>query len=317
MKYINLDTQHGLIRIQLLQNPFTDKYVAQLQKMHSVFQTEIRSGPPLGLFRGMDPVFVQKQTTTFINIIDELNAMGLEYPYVVTPDSLLKQDADGQELLNKLHRSFTTAHKSNQKGERTLFWNARSASNFIVTPEIIDRVLYLTEIINYTVHDTEFYMNTPRKTTDRSKVLNQIEVIANVTNDNPHSDLGPYNTLAGWFTSYTEEDYTYFSDSSEFDVWVGRDILGKDFIHAYYDCDDPTCWDVTGQLGYSGKIAMDVGPTVKSDIIKSDDFRAWLDQHRVEYSKKMGGMPVGTIIEGKELLKKFGMPNHDITVSFE
>lgn len=316
MKYINVETQHGLIRIQLVQNTFTEKYVAQLQKMYSIFDTIIQSGPPLGLFRGMNPAFIQSQTDKFISIIDEFNSLGLDFPYTVTKDSFTAQDEAGQDLLNKLHRSFTTANKCHFDGLPTLFWSDRFSSNFVVPEGKMDRVMYLTEIINSMVHDTEFYMNTPRKPVNRQDVVNQVEILASVTNDNPHSDLGPYSTLKGWFYCYTDEDYELFSDSDEYDVWVGRDILGKDFIHAFYDCDDPTNWDVTGSLGGAGKIGIDVGPVTKSAIIKSDSFRAWLDEYRVTYSKKMGGMPLGTVVVGREILTKFSMPEI-ISVSFE
>jgi len=317
MKYINLDTQYGLVRVELVQNLFVEKYTEQLRHLHTRFQSEIGSGPPLGLFRGQNTVYVQNQTDKFIAIIDELNSYNINFPYCVNPDSLIGQDAAGQQLLNQLHRSFTTAHREYFAGKKILKWSDRFESNFTVSEKQLDRVLYLTEIINSMVHDTEFYMKTDRKPDNPKQVFQQVELIANVTNSNPYSDLGPYVTLEGSFTEYTEDDYKYFTDSDEFDTWVGRDILGKDFIHAYYDYDDPTNWDVSGQLGYSGKLAMDIGPTVKSDIIKSDNFRAWLDQYGVKYSEKMGGMPVGTVIEGKELLKKFGMPSHDIKVSFE
>ena len=317
MNYININTEQGLIRIKLLQNLFVEKYIVQLEKIYNVFQTEIRSGPPLGLFRGLDSKFVQEQTDKFITIVDELNSMGLNFPYQIHKDSLINQDDAAQDLLNKLHRSFTTSTKYHYAGNKILIWNERIESAFTIPDGKLARVLYLTEIVNEMVHDTEYYMKTHRKTSDRNKVLNQVELLANITNDNPYTDLGPYYTLKGWFTTYTEEDYSYFSDSNEYDVWVGRDILGKDFIHAYYDCDDPTNWDVTGSLGYSGKIAMDVGPTVKADILQSDNFHAWLDGYGVKYSKKMGGMPLGTIVEGKELLTLFGMPNHNIKVSFE
>ena len=317
MKYITIETQHGLVRIELLQNPFVEKYAERLRYLHTAYRSEIGNGPPLGLFRGTNSAYVQSQTNKFIDIINELNSYGINFPYSVEPDSLIHQDAAGQELLNRLHRSFTTAHRENFAGKKILKWSDRFESEFTVPDGQLDRVLYLTEIINSMVHDTEFFMSTAHKPTDPTQVLRQAELRADITNTNPHSDLGPYVTLEGAFKEYTADDYRYFSDSNEFDVWVGRDILGKDFIHAYYDCDDPTNWDVTGQIGYAGKVAMDIGPTSKSDIIKSDSFRAWLDQWGVEYSKKMGGMPLGTVIEGKDLLHRYGRPDYNIKVIFD
>jgi hypothetical protein len=317
MKYINIETRHGLVKIQLLSNPFIEKYIPQVQKIHTVFQSEIRSGPWLGYFAGANPGWIKKNTQTLKSAVDGLNQLGLNFPFLVREDSLQTCDETAQDLLNQLHRCFTTANRDSFAGQTTLKWSDRFDSSFTVRKEDFDRMMYLTEIINDTVHNTEPFINTHRKTTDPSQVLRQIELLANVTNDNPFSDLGPYSTLKGWFVDFTDEDYEYFSDSDEFDVWVGRDILGKDFIHAYYDCDDPTNWDVTGSLGYSGKIAIDRGPVTKSSIIKSDQFRKWLDSYGVPYTKKMGAMPLGQVVEGKELLGSIMMPEHDIKVSFE
>ena len=55
----------------------------------------------------------------------------------------------------------------------------------------------------------------------------------------------------------------------------------------------------------------------EGDILKSDDFQAWLASYGVEYTKRMGGMPLGNIVEGKEITQKFCMPEHNIKVSFE
>ena len=319
MKYINIETPNGLVRIQLLQNSFIDKYIPTLQKIHSVFQSELRGGPSLGRFWKIDPVAVQANTKILMAAVNELNDMGLNFPYEVCEDSLMTYDDAAQDLLNKLHRAFTTANKARFDGNgNVLQWSDRFESAFTVPDGKMDRVMYLTEILNDTVHRTEQYIKTHHKPADQTKIYRHAELLANVTNDNPYSDLGPYSTLAGWFTNFTEEDYSLFDDSDEFDVWVGRDILGKDYVHAYYDCDDPTNWDVSGSIGYSGKISLDNYSITKSDILKSDDFRAWLASYSVEYTKRMGGMPLGNIVEGKEIMKNIsGPPNHNIKVSFE
>jgi hypothetical protein len=109
------------------------------------------------------------------------------------------------------------------------------------------------------------------------------------------------------------EDHEYFSDSKEFDVWVGKDILGKDHITAYYDHDDASEWDVTPIVGYSGKIALDVSDMTRSDLVRSDPFRAWLDECDVPYSPAMCGMPVGTIVEGKDIARQMFVDFQEFT----
>jgi hypothetical protein len=321
MTFLTIESDLGKVKIKLLENHFTEKYIPFLKVMFETFEKEFRSGPSLGYTRSKNLPYIREQAKRLVDSVDELNAMGYNYPYQVQLDSFDNCDLAGQELLNKLHRSFTTAQRDHYQHPPKFVWSDRFDSEFTVDPKDLDRMLYLTETLNNAVHNTEHYMMTPYKTTNFGEVIQQVEVKSLVTNEisKVHTDKGPYETLSGWFQKYTEEDYELFSDSDEYDVWVGRDILGKDFIHAFYDYDDPTNWDVTGQLGYSGKIAMDVGTVTKSMVIKSDNFKQWLDKYNVPYSKKMGGMPLGTVIEGKDLLRAFygksGTTN--IKVSFE
>jgi hypothetical protein len=327
MTFLIIETALGKVKIKLLDNKFTQKYIPFLKVMFDTFEKEYRSGPALGYIRTIKPAVIVEETKRLIESIDELNAMGYNFPYSVKPDSFTKCDLEGQLLLNKLHRSFTTAQRdyyNNPPKFLTLYftlWNDKFDSNFVVQPEDIDRLLYLTEIINDAVHSIEHYIITPRKTNDFNQIPKQLEIRALVINDIAleHKDKGRYESLSGWFKNYTKEDYELFSDSDEYDVWVGRDILGKDFIHAFYDHDDPTCWDVTGQLGYSGKIAIDMSPLTKTNIIKSEKFKQWLDEYNIPYSTKMGGMPLGTVIEGKDLLQKIykGEILEKITTRFE
>jgi hypothetical protein len=321
MTFLIIATDLGKVKIKLLENHFTKKYIAFLKVMFDKFEKEFRSGPSLGHTRPRDQKYITEQTRRLIDCIDELNAKGYNFPYTVRLDSFDNCDLDGQLLLNNLHRSFTTGQRDHYKSPPKFIWNDRFESEFTVNLEDLDRMLYLTETINDAVHNIEHFMFTPYKTTDFNQVVQQLEIKSLVTNEIAaiHTDKGPYETLSGWFQNYTQEDYELFSDSDEYDVWVGRDILGKDFIHAFYDYDDPTNWDVTGQLGYSGKIAIDVGTTKKCDIIKSYNFKEWLDNYNIPYSKKMGGMPLGTVIQGKDLLKKFygSMSTTNIKVSFE
>lgn len=321
MTFLTIDTDLGKVKIKLLENHFTEKYIPFLKVMFDQFEKEFRSGPSLGYIRPLDQKYLTEQARRLVDSVDELNAMGYNFPYTFQLDSFDNCDLAGQELLNKLHRCFTTGQRDHYRNPPTFIWSDRFSSEFSVKPEDLDRMLYLTETINDAVHNLEHYMTTPYKTNDFNQVVQQVEVKSLVTNEiaKVHTDKGPYETLSGWFQNYTAEDYELFSDSDEYDVWVGRDILGKDFIHAFYDYDDPTNWDVTGQLGYSGKIAMDVGTVTKSNVIKSSNFKEWLDKYNVPYSKKMGGMPLGTVVEGKDLLRKFygGMSTTNIKVSFE
>jgi hypothetical protein len=57
-------------------------------------------------------------------------------------------------------------------------------------------------------------------------------------------------------------------------------------------------------VGYSGKIALDVSDITRSDLVRSEPFQAWLAEYDVPYSPAMCGMPVGTVVEGKDIARQ-------------
>lgn len=308
MKYINIDTPVGLIRIQVVNNAFTEKYFPMLKTLVSHFP--ILHGPHAsGIYRS-NLTGSDKQYQTFDQyyeiqdkklqvIIDELNTMGCNFPYRVDANVLKRKDVQTQRLCNRLHRAFTTAHRCHSQNT-SMHWSDTFASQFIVPKESMSRFIELIDQINCIVHyGIEPYTNTPRKTIQIDQAAWQYDFWADCWIPGT-SQL--YNKHC--WEVLQPEDFQYFSDSKEFDVWVGKDILGKDHVTAYHDYDDPTEWDVTSIVGYSGKIAMDVGNITHRDLVLSDDFQKWLSEYGVPYSPVMCGMPIGTIVEGHDVVQQ-------------
>lgn len=307
MKHLNIDTPHGLIRISVLNNDFTVKYFAMFQQLIDRF--------PLVHSRDLNGVYFNqlagdhKQHQTFDRhmeiqaqrlqeIIDEINDMGCNFPYAVDVDVIKKKNLETQQLVNRFHRAFTTADRC--YGQNTpMVWSDQFPSTFVVPEGKMPRFIELIDQINVVVHHgIELYTVTPRKVRDMVDVPWQYRIWANswipgstqLVDTKTWADIMP-------------EDHKYFSDSKEFDVWVGKDILGKDHITAYYDHDDASEWDVTPIVGYSGKIAMDVSDLTRSDLVRSEPFQAWLDECGEPYTPAMCGMPLGTIIEGRDIAR--------------
>lgn len=313
MKHINIDTPQGLIRIQTVNNAFTDKYFPMLQSLVEAFpilHSRDLNGVYFNQLTGADRQHetfdrhFEIQAQRLQDIIGEINAMGGDFPYNIDVDILKKKNLETQQLVNQLHRAFTTADRCH--GQRTpMIWSDHFDSAFAIPEDKIPRFIELIDQINVIVHHgIELYTVTPRKVQNMSEVPWQYRFWANswipgstqLVNTEVWADIVP-------------EDYEYFSDSKEFDVWVGKDILGKDHITAYYDHDDPTAWDVTPIVGYSGKIAMDVSDMTRSDLVRSADFQTWLAEYGEPYSPAMCGMPVGTIVEGKHLARQLFVDN--------
>jgi hypothetical protein len=204
---------------------------------------------------------------------------------------------NAQDLMNRLHRAFTTAHRCENFGQ-PLQWSDKFESKFQITdPAKMEQMLWLTDQVNALVHDIEINLKTDRKEYDWRLLPNQVEIrLDSYVNNNTRM-------LKEWFHMIKPEHVQYYDDSKEFDVWVGKDILGKDYLVAYYEHDDPSEWDVTYSLGYSGKLAIDqINGIRRVDVLHSDEFRTWLNTTNVEYTPAICGMPIGTVTEGKELV---------------
>lgn len=317
MKHINIDTPLGLIRIQTVNNTFTDKYFPMLQTLVEAFPV-LHSRDLNGVYHNQlsgsdrqhqtfDRHF-EIQADRLHTIIDEINRMGANFPYTVDVDILKKKNIETQQLVNRLHRAFTTADRC--YGQNTpLVWSDRFPSTFTIPESNMPRLIELIDQINVIVHHgIELYTVTPRKVQAMTQVPWQYRFWANTWIPGSTQLVG-----TDTWADIVPEDHEYFSDSKEFDVWVGKDILGKDHITAYYDHDDASEWDITPIVGYSGKIALDVSDMTRSDLVRSDPFRAWLDECGEPYSPAMCGMPVGTIVEGKDIARQMFIDFQEFT----
>jgi hypothetical protein len=296
MKTINIDTKYGLVRVQVVKNDFTDEYINNFQRMLPLFP--IRSQlVTQGACNRVGYANISLQTRQLIDVVQQLHDMNIGFPCVISPEGMQDMGNTAQDLMNKMHRAFTTAHRCHDSGE-PLRWSDKFESQFEITDSAqMEKMLWLTDQVNALVHEIEINLKTDRKEYNWRLLPNQVEIhLDSYVNNNTRM-------LKEWFHMIKPEYTQYYSDSKEFDVWVGKDILGKDYLVAYYEHDDPSEWDVTHSVGYSGKLAIDqINVIRRVDVLHSDDFRAWLDMAGVEYSPAICGMPIGTVTEGKELV---------------
>jgi hypothetical protein len=314
MTTINIESPLGLTQIEVVKNPFTDKYIEHIKLMFSKFPSASVVKTYGAIMINTPDNFVHEQIQRLTDTIDELNELGTNFPYKVEPELIFLRNTKTQWYLNDLHRAFTTAHRSLYEGGDMYYWSDKFESKFNLDKLHHDRFLYLIDQINDMVHATELYVKTERKTNNPANLACQAEVSADTFSNNGTRLIKEY------FFNIEPEDYKYFSDSNEYDVWVGTNILGKDYLIAYYEHDDAGAWDVTHVLGYSCKIAIDISTITRASIMKTDNFQQWLAEGNVNYTPAMCGMPVGQVINGKEFLATYMKQNRTtdkLQVSFD
>jgi hypothetical protein len=297
MTTINIESPLGLTQIEVVKNPFTDKFIPQITSMFADFPSKSFMVTYGGIMLKMSDNLIDVQLSRLEDAINELNALGTNFPYEFKSDLVKQRNTETQLYLNDLHRAFTTAHRSFYEGNT--IWSDKFDSRVVLDPINNDRFLYLIDQINDMVHATELYVKTERKSNVVSTLVQQVEVGAD-TYVNAGTRL-----IKECFYTVDPNDYQYFSDSEDYDVWVGTSILGKDYLIAYYEHDRAGEWDVTHILGYSCKLAVDVSALKRSTVIKSAEFQQWLAEGGVTYTPAICGMPVGKVVAGKEFLSRY------------
>ena len=294
-----LNTLAGPIKIELIDNPFTKKWLVQFNKMIKRYETTAYKLPCPRFFSDLNTVAgrgeFNKQILELRNTVDELISLKAGYPYEVDVDFFKGASAWVQETLNLLHRSFTNIERTSWMDQLSF----HSEGHNIVTDEATKkRILELVPKVNDLVHAIEIRIPTERKLNLRSSDYDYVMVNIDFYHE------GSFTRFADdGLVNIDEEDYQYFSDDPIYDVWVGVDITGKSYTTAFFDHDDPTEWDVTYPLGYTGKVEIDLNNS-RALITRSAEFQQWLKTYGVAYTPGMCGMPLGRVIEGKEILQR-------------
>lgn len=308
MATIDIITAPGTIHIELLDNPFVQKWTTHFSNMLEKY--------PIDYHAESQPVFNHtnnkwqnlQDLKSLKNIIIKLQDMGTNIPFdscKIEYEQIFVDHDEGQKILNELHRYFTTAGRSLWNSNGSGYWSETFDSKFTFSKEDEDEFRYYHALINDYVHVLDQSIMTSRKSADfNNQIVNlQFNFIAMLADDCRYDD--------GAYVQITEEDYQYASDSDEYDVWVGNDILGKDYIEAYYDHDDPSQWDVTSINGHTGRLNINVESmwyeknnentyNTLQKLVKREDFQNWLKEYNVKYVPQMCGMPLGKITSGRE-----------------
>lgn len=291
------------IKIKLLDNPFIEDFLVHLDKMISTHDiVSHKTQYPLGVY-GYDHKIVSNHVSKIVTCINKLNEMGLDFP-VATDEVCFtgkKEDfAKERQLLNTLHRYFTTGHKTfSQNAGGELTW--KFGSTYIFNqPSNGEEFSEYVHGINTAVHQIEpytWYNERINEYLNSGNVHNEFVVSFIMRSEYALSDEG-----ASYFKTIKHQHLRYHSDELKYDVWLPlHQIQGKDYITSYFDYDDPTEWDVTHPILYSGSFAFG-----DRAIMRDKNILNYFRLYGIELSPVHYGMPLGNVIEGKHLISTLG-----------
>lgn len=299
---IELKTTLGSIIIDVLENEFMTEFIEKMKQNNELFHIHAyHDNIPYHRY-SWNQSKIDELEILLKDSINELNVMGLEFPIPVE-DIVLQNDDATRDLLNRLHRHFTTSNNS----EST--WNFKSTHTFTVPRELNERFHELVHKINYAVHETEVYVTSSHVQDFRLK-YREYQIIFD--RSKPKVDyimptVTGYENRAVYFSSIKEEHKKYFSTSSEYDVWLTlTQVHGKNYHICYFDMDDPNEYDVECNQFYSGSFTL-----TDRRIARDPQIQNWLRSNGIEPGPEQCGIPIGNVVQGKEFMYK--LPEHAIT----
>jgi hypothetical protein len=326
MASIDIITTVGITHIELLDNPFVKKWTDHFCKMLDSYSIKY-TVPPTPVYE-IDPKSIPDTLQDIQNLKNEIYSInnlitdGAKFPIDperITINNIRDDHDEGQKILNEVHRYFTTAGRSMNESTFTRgSWSDNFPSEFTWDVSYESEFFQSHALINDHIHALDRYQATSRKKQAYDKQV----VNLNFSFDNK---IGDCRFEEGAFHHISSQDYEYADDNEDLDVWVSNAILGKDYIEAWYDQDDPSQWDVTPINGHSGCFKINVynrwhyhrseeGRLIQH-LVKSNEFQNWLKEHNVEYHPSMCGMPLGKVTRGKSLLNWFKIAPDDCPMS--
>ena len=289
--------RNNQIIIELLDNDFVQDYLVQFEKIKNNFAVTQYAQIPRDNYTTWNQVEIIAFETRIKNAIYGLNAMNCKFP-VDVKDVVFTPGAQGRDLLNRLHRHFTTGNRSVSRNESCKTWLDRSNLTFELDTNNYSKFSQFVHDINDVVHLTEKYYVSDREINFGAR-NREYHILFDPSC--PLSDTNN-NLYTQYFIDINPLHYQYFSRNTDFDVWLpSGQIQGKNWWCAYFDHDNPTHWDISLNIQYSGSFS--IGKRLQAC---DPALTAWLKSHGIDPGPLHVGMPLGNIIDGHEFINKLG-----------
>jgi hypothetical protein len=284
---LDFKTEHGDFSIELIDNPFVDQWLNHFLKMSQKYHTSIRPKPWPWVERGPSRInqHIKQAIDQVISAIELINS--LDYitplPEKICRDQLTPLDLHTQQLLNRLHRYAVVGAENRNK------WIMHAGPAFEWVPYENTQFDYAVNLLNQNIHNLERYVSTPHKE-KFCAVWKSTEILFD---SSKYNDVDIYHDDVD--IAISDSMFPYLKLSG-FDVWIKKDLLGKDFVTAFSDHDDPEEFDVRPPTMFSGgiQISQDSG---KDQLHHSAEFINWLGADPTDFH---GNYPLGNVISNKQ-----------------
>ena len=333
MKHLYMKFNNGSeLEADIIENEFTDAFC-------ELFQVQKKCGKKLadtkiGYWRQTPKTFdkvnwpagkILDQKRHLVNNINQAIAnikteFGLEFP---RPHAFVEM---GQAECNLIHRCFTTSemrfeqdndgtltgilwkfkdtkHKhliEAKRESRDWFCNQLISLDDFVEPTIngpTSRFQELVHIINRDIHNFESLVETSNK----HKILDILK-----ERDSWHItqrfDIRADNGCG----QIMEKDQNFFKQSwrqycsfDKHDIWLLKDVLGKDYHQCWLDEDDPTNVDICNiDLRHSAAVCIE-HDNGHNQFLNSPEFISWLRGYGIQFTRKViANVPIADISNG-------------------
>lgn len=94
---------------ELINNPFVKEWIEQFKVVNSLCNYEQMYFSPINYDKNWNFLKIAKCEEKIKESIDNLNKLATNFP-ITAEDIKITNDQNGRDLLNRLHRHFTTGH---------------------------------------------------------------------------------------------------------------------------------------------------------------------------------------------------------------
>ena len=280
---LNFETEHGNFLIELLDNEFVNQWLQHFLKVSQKYHTLIQPTQWPWMETRLDSKSQAiDQVVLATKLIDSLDCVA-PLPEKICREQLVSLDLSTQQILNRLHRYAVVATEKRNK------WIISQESSFEWVSYENNQFDYAVNLLNQNIHNLERYVSTPHK----NKFLSTWHGTELLFDASKYSNVNIYHDDVD--VAISDDMFPYLRLTG-FDVWIKKDLLGKDFITAFADHDDPTEFDVRPPTMYSGGIHIDQN-TGKDHIYHSTEFVNWLGGTPADFH---GSYPLGNVISNKQ-----------------
>lgn len=284
-RHLHFATNSGTVVVDLLDNEFVDFWLEHFLNMHQRYTLDIRSveWPYLRPRDHLIPDLIQRT----VDIAEQINSLPdiQPLPETVLASTLMPLNLDTQRFLNRLHRYLVTATELRDR------WHWAGPAEFAWRPYDDQQFQYLLNLLNQTIHALEEYVVTPHRQ-QFNRFITSREVSFSASR---YQDVNIYHDDVDLSIPNHMQRHLCLHGH---DVWIKKDILGKDFITAFADHDDPLAFDVRSPPMISGGLMFDINSS-RTDLFHHPAFAAWLGYQPADTN---GSYALGDIVSGREHL---------------